>query len=37
LAQVDILTPEQNARYGQLRGYGGASEPAGHGGMQHKH
>ena len=37
LAQVDILTPEQNARYAQLRGYGGSSEPSGHGGMQHKH
>lgn len=29
LAQVKILTPEQNARYAQLRGYGGAAPPAG--------
>ena len=37
LAQAEILTSEQNARYAQLRGYGGSSQPAGHGGMQHKH
>ena len=35
LAQVEILTPEQNARYAQLRGYGRGAHP-GHGG-QHKH
>jgi Spy/CpxP family protein refolding chaperone len=37
LAQVEILTPEQNARYAQLRGYGGSTAPSGHGSMQHKH
>ncbi len=31
LAQVEILTPEQNARYAQLRGYGTAHSHAGHG------
>jgi Spy/CpxP family protein refolding chaperone len=36
LAQVEILTPEQNARYAQLRGYGGAGAHTGHSG-QHKH
>lgn len=35
LAQVQILTPEQTARYAQLRGYAGASQP-GHT-HQHKH
>lgn len=31
LEQVRVLTPEQNARYAQLRGYaGGHGEPAGH-------
>lgn len=30
LAQVAILTPEQNARYVQLRGYGSSSAHAGH-------
>jgi Spy/CpxP family protein refolding chaperone len=34
LAQVEILTPEQNALYGELRGYGAA---AAHGGKGHKH
>ena len=36
LAQVEILTPEQNARYARLRGYGSADANTGHGG-QHKH
>ena len=36
LAQVEILTSEQNARYAQLRGYGGAGAHTGHSG-QHKH
>ena len=31
LAQVEILTAEQNARYARLRGYGGAVEHTGHG------
>lgn len=31
LAQAGILTTEQNARYAQLRGYGGAHAHAGHG------
>lgn len=31
LAQVEILTAEQNARYARLRGYGGAAGHAGHG------
>jgi len=35
LAQVAILTPEQNARYAELRGYRSGS-PAGHG-APHKH
>ena len=31
LAQVEILTPEQNARYAQLRGYGeSAAHPGNH-------
>lgn len=30
LAQVEILTPEQNARYGILRGYGAATEQPKH-------
>ncbi|MBC7989880.1 MAG: periplasmic heavy metal sensor [Luteimonas sp.] len=34
LAQVQILTPEQNVRYAQLRGYGGAVAPGDH---RHKH
>ena len=37
LAQVEILTAEQNASYAHLRGYGGSSATSGHGGMQHKH
>jgi Spy/CpxP family protein refolding chaperone len=36
LAQVEILTREQNARYAQLRGYGGAGAHTGHNG-QHMH
>ena len=36
LAQVGILTPEQNARYAQLRGYSSAGAHTGHGG-QRKH
>ncbi|HZF25743.1 MAG TPA: Spy/CpxP family protein refolding chaperone [Steroidobacteraceae bacterium] len=32
LAQASILTPEQNAHYAQLRGYGGAPEHGDHGG-----
>ena len=35
LAQVEILTPEQNARYAQLRGYEGSGAHSGHSG-QHK-
>ena len=35
LAQVEILTPQQNARYAQLRGYS-SGEPTGHGG-HHMH
>lgn len=31
LAQVEILTAEQNARYSRLRGYGGSVEHTGHG------
>lgn len=34
LAQVRILTPEQTARYGELRGYGGSGSHTGHGGHQ---
>ena len=30
LAQVKILTPEQNARYARLRGYGSSGEHTGH-------
>jgi Spy/CpxP family protein refolding chaperone len=37
LAQVEILSPQQNARYAQLRGYGGSNAPSRHGGTQHKH
>jgi Spy/CpxP family protein refolding chaperone len=33
LAQARILTPEQNARYAQLRGYGGSDANPGHGGQ----
>jgi len=36
LAQVEILTPEQNVRYAQLRGYGISDAHAEHTG-QHKH
>lgn len=36
LAQVAVLTPEQNARYAELRGYGSAGAHAEHGG-QHPH
>ena len=36
LAQVEILTPEQTARYAQLRGYGAGASPPGHG-HRHKH
>ena len=36
LAQVGILTPEQNARYAQLRGYSSANAHTGQGG-QRKH
>ena len=36
LAQAVILTPEQNARYVELRGYSGASSQPGHS-VQHKH
>jgi Spy/CpxP family protein refolding chaperone len=36
LAQAQILTPEQNERYLQLRGYGGSGAHTGHVG-QHKH
>ena len=36
LAQVKILTAEQNARYSQLRGYGDSAGRAGHN-QQHKH
>lgn len=34
LAQVEILTPEQNVRYGQLRGYAAAPEQREH---EHRH
>ena len=34
LAQVEILTPEQNARYVELRGYGAQSEQRKH---PHRH
>jgi len=33
LAQFEILTPEQNALYSQLRGYGAAGAHTGHGGQ----
>ncbi len=36
LAQVEILSAEQNARYARLRGYAGAGGPATQGG-QHQH
>jgi Spy/CpxP family protein refolding chaperone len=36
LAQVAILTPEQNARYAELRGYSGAGPQPRHDG-QHRH
>ncbi len=36
LAQVKILTSEQNVRYAQLRGYGSAGAHTGHNG-QHRH
>ena len=36
LTQRQILTPEQNSRYAQLRGYGGSGAHMGHGG-QHQH
>ena len=36
LAQVEILTPEQNARYAGLRGYGAKGAHAGHG-ARHRH
>jgi Spy/CpxP family protein refolding chaperone len=36
LAQVQILTPEQNARYAELRGYRGNGPPPHHGGA-HTH
>jgi Spy/CpxP family protein refolding chaperone len=36
LAQAQILTPEQTARYAQLRGYSGSDAHEGHG-SQHKH
>jgi Spy/CpxP family protein refolding chaperone len=34
LAMMDVLTPEQTRRYGELRGYGG---PAGHSPGMHNH
>jgi Spy/CpxP family protein refolding chaperone len=36
LAMVNVLTPEQIARYGELRGYGAAA-PAGHSPGMHNH
>jgi Spy/CpxP family protein refolding chaperone len=36
LAQVEVLTPQQNARYAELRGYTGAGGHSGERG-QHKH
>jgi Spy/CpxP family protein refolding chaperone len=36
LAMMDVLTPDQIARYGELRGYGGAT-PAGHSPGMHNH
>ena len=36
LAEVEILTPEQNARYARLRGYGRENARMDHG-SQHKH
>ena len=36
LTQFGILTPEQNARYSKLRGYGSTGAKTNHGG-QHKH
>jgi Spy/CpxP family protein refolding chaperone len=35
LAQTDILTPEQVASYGELRGYGGMDHSAHGGGHRH--
>jgi len=32
--RVKILTPEQNARYGKLRGYGSPMQPSG---QAHRH
>jgi Spy/CpxP family protein refolding chaperone len=36
LAMMDVLTPEQIRRYGELRGYGAAA-PAGHSPSMHNH
>ena len=36
LAMMDVLTPEQIARYGELRGYG-AAVPTGHSPSMHNH
>ena len=36
LAMMDVLTPEQIQRYGELRGYGAAA-PAGHSPGMHNH
>lgn len=36
LAMMDVLTPAQIARYGELRGYGGAA-PSGHSPGMHNH
>ena len=36
LAEVQILTPEQNSQYARLRGYDSADANKGHG-IQHKH
>ena len=36
LAMLEVLTPEQIRRYGELRGYGGAA-PAGHSPGMHNH
>ncbi|MFY9686401.1 MAG: hypothetical protein WAJ88_11440, partial [Pseudolabrys sp.] len=35
LAMMDVLTPEQVARYGELRGYG--ATPGGHSPGMHNH
>ena len=37
LAMMDVLTPAQIARYGELRGYGGGAGPAGHSPGVHNH